>query len=42
MIFLSSYDGWQEVEYLVNVINLYWDIELVGQWYQWVFSIELS
>ncbi|MBR9910729.1 MAG: TonB-dependent receptor [Gammaproteobacteria bacterium] len=39
---LSTHQGWQEVEYLANQTNLYWDTELGGKAHQWVFSVEYT
>ncbi|MDX1504434.1 MAG: TonB-dependent receptor, partial [Spongiibacter sp.] len=41
-ISLSTHQGWQEVDYFVNQLNLYWNTELAGQQHQWLFSAEYS
>jgi catecholate siderophore receptor len=39
---LSTHQGWQEVDYFVNQLNLYLDTELAGMSHKWVFSAEYS
>ncbi|WP_075186229.1 TonB-dependent receptor [Teredinibacter haidensis] len=39
---LSTHEGWQEVDYLVNQTNVLLDTELAGQKHQFVFSAEYS
>lgn len=39
---LSTHQGWQEVEYLVNQFNFFKDIDIAGMKNQLVFGVELS
>ena len=39
---LSTHQGWQEVEYLVNQFNFFKDINIAGKKNQLVFGVELS
>lgn len=39
---LSTHQGWQEVEYFVNQLNLFADTELAGKTHQLVISAEYS
>ncbi|WP_417477121.1 TonB-dependent receptor [Maricaulis sp.] len=39
---LSTHQGWQEVEYLVNQANAFWDAELAGLSHSFVFGVEYS
>jgi catecholate siderophore receptor len=39
---LSTHQGWQEVEYLVNQFNFFKDINIAGMKNQLVFGVELS
>lgn len=41
-ISLSTHQGWQEVEYFVDQLNLYWDREIFGLKNQFVVSAEFS
>ena len=39
---LSTHQGWQEVDYLANQTNLFWDAELAGLKHRFVFSAEYT
>ncbi len=39
---LSTHNGWQEVEYLVNQTNLHWDATVGGMKHELIFGLELS
>jgi catecholate siderophore receptor len=41
-ITLSTHNGWQEVDYLVNQTNLHWDAILGGRKHEFTFGLELS
>jgi catecholate siderophore receptor len=41
-ISLSTHQGWQEVDYLANQSNLYWNTTLSGLSHQFVFSAEFT
>ncbi len=41
-ISLSTHQGWQEVEYLVNQFNLFWDLEQGSVQHRLVFGAEFS
>ena len=41
-ISLSTHQGWQEVDYLANQSNLYWNTMLGGLAHQFVFSAEFT
>lgn len=41
-ISLSTHRGWQDVDYLVNQLNLYFDTELAGMAHQFVVGAEYS
>ncbi|MBD2860027.1 TonB-dependent siderophore receptor [Spongiibacter sp. KMU-158] len=41
-ISLSTHQGWQEVDYLANQSNLFWDVELGGKQHQFVVSAEYT
>lgn len=41
-ISLSTHQGWQEVDYFVDRLNLYWDNEILGTQNKWLFSAEFS
>ncbi len=39
---LSTHQGWQEIEYVVNQFNFFKDIDIAGRKNQLVFGVELS
>lgn len=39
---LSTHQGWQEVDYLANQTNLYWDTMLGGLKHEFIFGLELT
>lgn len=39
---LSTHQGWQEVDYLANQTNLFWDTELGGLRHALIFGLELT
>jgi catecholate siderophore receptor len=39
---LSTHNGWQEVDYLANITNLFWDTQIAGMRNQFVVSGEYS
>lgn len=39
---LSTHTGWQEVEYVANQTNLYWDKTLGGMKHEFIFGLEFS
>lgn len=39
---LSTHQGWQEVEYLANQTNLYWDKTLGGLKHEFIFGLEFT
>lgn len=39
---LSTHQGWQDVEYFVNQLNVYFDTTLMGMDHQFLFSAEYS
>ncbi|MCX8145696.1 MAG: TonB-dependent receptor [Azovibrio sp.] len=39
---LSTHNGWQEVEYVANQTNLYWDKTLWGMKHELIFGLEFS
>ena len=41
-ISLSTHQGWQEVDYLANQTNLFWNTELAGLKHRFVFSAEYT
>jgi catecholate siderophore receptor len=41
-ISLSTHQGWQEVDYVANQTNLYWDKALAGLKHQFIFSLEYT
>lgn len=39
---LSTHNGWQEVEYLANQTNLYWDKTIAGLKHEFIFGLEFT
>ncbi|MBL8267878.1 TonB-dependent receptor [Steroidobacter sp.] len=39
---LSTHQGWQDVEYLANQTNLYWDKTLFGREHAFIFGVEYT
>ncbi len=39
---LSTHQGWQEVDYLVNQTNLFTTLDIAGHTHEFIFGIELS
>lgn len=39
---LSTHQGWQQADYLVNQTNLFWETELGETQHQWIFTFEYS
>ena len=39
---LSTHNGWQDVEYLANLTNLHWDVEMGDLVHQFIFGLEYT
>ncbi len=39
---LSTHQGWQEVNYLANQTNLFWDAQIAGMKHELIFGLELT
>jgi len=39
---LSTHQGWQEVDYLANQTNLFWDTQIAGMKHEFIFGLELT
>lgn len=39
---LSTHQGWQEVDYLANQTNLFWETQIAGMKHEFIFGLELT